>query len=481
MLDYASGLEALRRLPGLRDLSSGKGNLVDLICLLLVQEAEDIIRRGVLSDYVTREETLSGLRGRLLLERQVAVHYAQVEPLECRHDEWEADIIENRILATGLRAARRLCGDALVRSRVARTAAAFAEICAPVASEDLIAESQLLTYHRRNTHYRAAHQWALLLLANRAVDDLYAPSPRRCFAFLLDMNLLFEKFIAQLLVAGCRGTDLRVGMQTRERSIIVDAATQQSYTSIRPDLLIEDGGVSPPLVRALDTKYKLYDKKRLDVGDLYQSFLYAYAFHNAGTDAVRMATLVFPSTSSAERHRLLVQSRDGVEGAVVRAVGINLEAAVDRISRGEGPDPAAIDLLLDRSLRQETEPPFTVPTAEWRGGRQSDGTIQMPWVKYDDAIRPLSEFAYRFAYPYVDDPAFPEYERVLLSLAAGAGDEPVEGETEFLGHCLFAAVRSDRFSEGTIAKHRVALTRIANELRGRGATGQDWSTDRLQP
>ena len=268
--------------------------------------------------------------------------------LECRHDEWEADIIENRLLAAGLRAAHGLCGDTAVRSRVARTAAAFSEVCRPLAGEDVVAASAGLSYHRRNVHYRAAHQWALLLLRNHAVDDLFAPAPRKCFTFLLDMNPLFESFVAQLLQTACRGTDLRVSRQARERSIIVDAATRRSYTTIRPDLLIEDHGVSPALVRVLDTKYKLYDEHRLDVEDMYQSFLYAYAFHHGDNDVARMATLVYPSTRSAESQRLLVQSRDGLEGAVLRAVGLNLEDAVDRISRGEGPDPELVDLLLDR-------------------------------------------------------------------------------------------------------------------------------------
>lgn len=57
MLDYTSGIGALHRLGGVRDLATGGRHIVDLLCLLLVEEAEDIIRSGVLSDYVTREES----------------------------------------------------------------------------------------------------------------------------------------------------------------------------------------------------------------------------------------------------------------------------------------------------------------------------------------------------------------------------------------------------------------------------------------
>jgi 5-methylcytosine-specific restriction enzyme subunit McrC len=348
MLDYTSGLEALRRVVGTRDLSTGQRNLVDLICLLLVEEAEGVIRRGVLSDYVVREETVNALRGRLLLERQMAKHYGQVTELECRYDEWETDIVENRLIAAGLRTAHRFCSDPGVRSRIARTAAAFSEVCSPP-EPGLVAEGQSLVYHRRNSHYRAAHQWALLLMANQAVSDLYAPARAECFAFLLDMNLVFERFVAKLLIDACVGTDVRVQRQASTRSIVVDAGTLRSYASVRPDILTEDRGVSPHRVRALDTKYKLYDDKRLDVSDLYQGFLYAYAFHNRDTSEERVATLVFPSRSSRESHRLLVQSRDGVQGAIVRAVGVDLVDAVDRIGKREPPDPALIGALLGRT------------------------------------------------------------------------------------------------------------------------------------
>jgi hypothetical protein len=52
-------------------------------------------------------------------------------------------------------------------------------------------------------------------------------------------------------------------------------------------------------------------------------------------------------------------------------------------------------------------------------------------------------------------------------LRSGDPDDPVEGDDEFLWHCLFAVVRADRFNGGLVAEHALALTRIANELRRR--------------
>jgi 5-methylcytosine-specific restriction enzyme subunit McrC len=336
-----------------RDLATGGRHIVDLLCLLLVEEAEDIIRVGVLSDYLTREEELSTLRGRLLVERQINQQYGQVGRLECRHDEWEADIVENRLVSAGLAAARRLCGDAGIRARVVRTAAAFADVCQPDATEDIVASGRRIEYHRRNAHYRGAHQWALLLLANSAVENLYAPGESGCFAFLLDMNLLFEQFVARLLTEACAGTQVRVEAQASSRSIIVEPSGR-SYTSVRPDLLVRDRTTLPAVTHALDTKYKLYDDRRIDTADIYQSFLYAYAFGEPNAPEFRIATLVYPSTTTHESRRLLVQSQAGLRGATVRAVGLALADIVDDIAAERPPAPALFDLLLSRGKEDPT-------------------------------------------------------------------------------------------------------------------------------
>ena len=51
---------------------------------------------------------------------------------------------------------------------------------------------------------------------------------------------------------------------------------------------------------AVDAKYKLYDQRKLDSGDVYQGFLYAYAFSGAGELAVPTAVLLYPSSTRVE-------------------------------------------------------------------------------------------------------------------------------------------------------------------------------------
>jgi hypothetical protein len=125
-------------------------------------------------------------------------------------------------------------------------------------------------------------------------------------------------------------------------------------------------------------------------------------------------------------------------------------------------DPDDPDEKFFRGVSNDL-PAFTVPvTSE----HEEEG--RFPWWSLDDAGDRLVRFAHRFgSYDWSSDPDQPKQQQLLVSLASGEPDDAVDGHNEFLWHCLVAVVRADRFNEGLIAEHALALTRIANELRRR--------------
>ncbi len=335
MLRYASGAIP-EQARSARTVQEGDRNLLDLVCLLLADESEMVVRQGVLQDYVEHEEGLAALRGRLLVDRQVRMHYGQVDEVECRFDELEADIAENRILAAGLAVAGRVCADVAIKARVRRLAAAFAELCS--VAQGAADAAKEMEYTRRNKHYAAGHVWAHLLLAQHGIHDLYAPGTPLAQAFLLDMNVLFERFIAQALEDSAIGTPFRVDRQGSTGSIIIDALTGRMYTRVRPDVLVRHGEREETY--PVDTKYKLYDERHIAPEDIYQAFLYAFAFHPG--HGPRQASLVYPSDRSEVNQRLAVRS-SGITQATIRGVRINLSELVARAAVGPIADP---DLLM---------------------------------------------------------------------------------------------------------------------------------------
>jgi len=343
MLEYASGLGSLARLDAARTLATDRdGSLVDLLALLLAEGAIRIAKQGILHDYVTREEALGQVRGRLLVYEQMTRRFGQVQTLECRFDDLETDIPENQLLAAGLAIAKRVARDPEARRLAARAHAMFTEVADPAPA---LVDPPEFDYNRRNEHYRPAHLIARLFIRNLAVNDLYAPGTGDSFAFMLDMNRLFEDFITRVLRDAFRDTDVRVRAQARDSTLIRDARTGKAYAAVIPDILLEAGS-GPTRQVPVDAKYKLYDERKIDQGDIYQTFFYAWAYAEEHSTADAPAFILYPGAAGSAGVHLRAQARAGGRGALIKAIPIDVPALLAVIrSRTVGTDGALAKTL----------------------------------------------------------------------------------------------------------------------------------------
>jgi len=334
MIDFATGLDALRRSSSARTLHAEGAGLLDLFALLLAEASEVILRGGLLADYVEREDDLPVVRGRLLGDQQVLRRFGQLDRLACRFDDHDQNIVENQLLAAALgRCASRVTNES-VRRRVRRLLAIFQQVCR--ADElNLEAARTWITYHRLNEHYRDAHQLSWLLLDGLGTKDLLGPGKTSSFAFLIDMNRLFEMFVYRLVDLLLAGTGMRVHYQRGDRSIILNASTNQPYARMVPDVLIEATGPGSAARIAVDAKYKLYDERKLSSGDVYQAFLYAYAYGGAAGHVLPAALLVYPSsTRSSGSVRLRVRSVRSLAAAEILALGLSIPDTLAEVMSG---------------------------------------------------------------------------------------------------------------------------------------------------
>jgi 5-methylcytosine-specific restriction enzyme subunit McrC len=182
-----------------------------------------------------------------------------------------------------------------------------------------------MTYHRLNEHYRNPHALAWLILDGLGTRDVLVAGETNCFAFLIDMNRLFEMFVFRLVDTLFAGSAMRVHYQRADRSIILNASTGQPYARVVPDILVERSDAETTARLAIDAKYKLYDERRLSSADVYQSFLYAYAYGAAGGPVLPAALLVYPSSSRSSRAvRLRVRSAQALAAAEILALGLSI-------------------------------------------------------------------------------------------------------------------------------------------------------------
>jgi 5-methylcytosine-specific restriction enzyme subunit McrC len=316
-----------------RELPSDGNDLFDLLAWIFADACARIAAAGPRKDYVEREDELPVLRGRLLADRQLLRRPERPDRLWCRFDEHEHDVPDNQLLAAALRACSLRARHPKVRRRITNLLDLFLAICDPDALD--LRTCGEFEYHRLNAHYRDAHGIAWALLDGLGIDDVLATRGARAFAFLLDMNRLFEQFVEGVVKQMMTGVRCRIHTQHHDGSVLRDGTTGRSYTTVIPDVFIES---REPTARslAIDAKYKLYDDRRIDRGDLYQAFVYAHAF-GVEEGRLRRTVLVYPaSDDTLSRETIRVHERAGAASAEVHAVGLPVMPILAELNGGPG-------------------------------------------------------------------------------------------------------------------------------------------------
>jgi 5-methylcytosine-specific restriction enzyme subunit McrC len=354
MVEYAIGLDALRRLPSERMYRGEQTGLIDIWCLLLAEESERLLSMGLLSDYRWEQEALPRLRGRIMARDQLLRRFGRLDLIECRYEDLVTDVWENQLVLRALLVGRRLTRRPDLSRRLAQLAVAFSEYCHPLDDAPGHQDDRLL-YHRRNQHYKSAHHLALLMLRNVRLRDIYGTGTANAFAFLIDMDPLFESFVCRLVETALRDVRITVHRQASSSSILIDATTGRSYKSVRPDLLLVDPKAGATL--PIDCKYKLYDRRRIDPGDIYQTFLYAYAYrvHHA---VLPSALILYPSDDPAGSGgvELAVVEHSNVQAARLRSFSVPVAKLADDVESGALTGSAELtairELLVSELARQ---------------------------------------------------------------------------------------------------------------------------------
>lgn len=238
-------------------------DLLPAVLSFFARTVETTLGRGVLRSYRAREERLVALRGRIDFPAQMR-RAGLVTPVDCRYDDYTADIDENRYLRAGLRRALRASAvPAVDRRRMLQALVALedvADLDVPPDTLDRIPESRL------NAQVFPALRLARVVLENLTLVDVQGA--HAASAFLVDMNTLFERFLTQRLTGALRGT---LQVRRPRAPIYLDRGRT---VPLYPDLEFRRGGIP---VYVGDIKYKLTDGARARAEDHYQLLAYTRA------------------------------------------------------------------------------------------------------------------------------------------------------------------------------------------------------------
>ena len=238
-------------------------DVVTAIAVAYAAQAGRALRRGVLQGYLTREEALPGLRGRLREQDQLRRRFGFPLPVEVRYDDFTVDILENRLLRT---AAQRLLR---LRAVPAPTARALRHVDALLGEVAVLPTTPPpVPITRLNEHYRPALALARLVLEATSFDIGHGPVGGT--AFLFNMFRVFEDFLTAALTRSLQ----RFGGRVRPQHVAYLDAGDRRRIDVRPDLTWLRGG---RCLAVIDAKYKSLDVSGIRHPDVYQATSYALA------------------------------------------------------------------------------------------------------------------------------------------------------------------------------------------------------------
>jgi 5-methylcytosine-specific restriction enzyme subunit McrC len=214
LLSYTRKLEITE--PEIARLTEQRAPLSEILYWIFAHRLWEAVHREVLRGYVTIEDRLGVLKGRWLVAAQAGRPDGwRRDRFDVAYDEFTEDNLPNRLFkATVHRLSRwsqwtdtRLrgrshFGAAEARRRLTQLRAVFADV-ADVTPQphDFDQAAQWLLRHRRRANEGHLYRPLLKLAQMFWTGTGPQPSPGRTetFAFLFDMNQLFEEFIAELV------------------------------------------------------------------------------------------------------------------------------------------------------------------------------------------------------------------------------------------------------------------------------------------
>ncbi len=224
-----------------------KHHILEVFIQLFAQNLFKELKRGVYKEYVTQSDNLTRLRGKYLINENLKYNHVK-NKIYCEFDEFTMNNELNQFFLFSLKTLLKYTKN---KKLLKQCALVFDEV-----QERSFSLSALqLHFNRINGRFKSSFEFALLLLKHSVPTF---SKDKKSFAFLFDMNVLFEKFIGKLYC------EIEPSAQLQNQKNF-------GALQLKPDIMTNE--------MIIDTKYKRVSQRaELSAADKYQMFVYGRNF-----------------------------------------------------------------------------------------------------------------------------------------------------------------------------------------------------------
>lgn len=264
-------------------LTTGKAPLFEVFVSMFLDEAADLVRRGVRSAYVAVESEEKYVRGKIDFGREAKKSPSRAHVTNLVHDELLPDRPENRLVKATLIHLRRSSRDSSNVRRATQLLPAFegvSECC------NVEADFARCVDDRTTRAYGTLIAWCRVFLRGESFTMFKGESVAT--ALLFPMEKVFEDYVGRLFKRRAIRDEFfdRVDLQATGQWLF-----EGRRVSLRPDILCECANGRRVV---LDTKWKrVCGPKDLSVADMHQMYAYGQRYR-AVDEQMQHVMLIFP-------------------------------------------------------------------------------------------------------------------------------------------------------------------------------------------
>lgn len=251
------------------NLKSSKIPLFEIFISMFLEELTVLVRNGIKSDYISKEENLKFLKGKLKISEQIKYNTIHKERFFVQYEEFISNRVENRLIKTTLKFLYNKSKLNKNQQRIREFLFVFDEI---EISHNIKTDFSKIKLNRQMKDYEQVLLWCKTFL----FENSFSPYKGNdiAFALLFDMNLLFESFVYSYLKKSSNFQDIK----SQDRTHHLAYENGIGRFRLKPDIVINGGKI------IADTKWKILSEDKAYNGvlqdDMYQLYAYGTKYDN---------------------------------------------------------------------------------------------------------------------------------------------------------------------------------------------------------
>jgi 5-methylcytosine-specific restriction enzyme subunit McrC len=273
-------LKTLKKSPfknfNMAHLKSSKMPLLEIFITMFLEELANLVRKGIKSDYITKEENLKFLKGKLKIAEQIKQNTIHKERFYVEYQEFLSDRVENRLIKTTLQYLYKKSHSNKNQQRIREFLFVFDDIstCKDIKNDFLHVKP-----NRQMKDYEQVLLWCKTFLLKNSFSPYKGNDV--AFALLFDMNLLFESYVYDCLKR--HGNFENITPQDKTHHLAYEEKSKNGKFRLKPDIVIRHANKTI----IADTKWKILSEDKTNDGinqsDMYQLYAYGTKYQQCNT------------------------------------------------------------------------------------------------------------------------------------------------------------------------------------------------------